>query len=161
VRSTSGKTPARARGPWASRFRRKSAGARGTISRRSVACAAAISGSRSLRWQKRRAACCSARHAERTAQRSGILPGDLITTFGRHFISSGKELCALVASAEPRRGVELRLLRGGHEMVFDIDIDVARERPGLHRIPLPESLEAPSGHTALTPVVGADGSRGR
>ena len=95
------------------------------------------------------------------AQRSGILPGDLITTFGRHFISSGKELCALVASAEPRRGVELRLLRGGHEMVFAIDIDVARERPGLHRIPLPESLEAPSGHSALQPVVGTDGSRGR
>ena len=95
------------------------------------------------------------------AARGGILPGDLITTFGGRFISSGKELCALVASTEPRRGVEMRLLRSGHEVVLAVDIDVARERPGLHRIPLPGTVAATPGSPALTPVVGPERAAGR
>lgn len=85
------------------------------------------------------------------AQRTGILPGDLITTFGRRYVSSGRELCALVASTEPKRSVEVRVLRGGHEIVLAVEIDVARERPGLHVIPLPES-PGPERRGALTPV---------
>lgn len=96
------------------------------------------------------------------AQRSGVVPGDLITTFGRHFVSSGRELCALVAYAEPLRAVEMRLLRGGHEVVFSVDIDLARQRPGFHWIPLPGTLEMrPRGNAEIIPVDGSVPTRGR
>jgi S1-C subfamily serine protease len=69
------------------------------------------------------------------AERAGILPGDLITTYGRHFLATGRELCALVAYERPSRAVEIRLMRSGHEIVMDVTLDEAEALPGLRRIP--------------------------
>jgi S1-C subfamily serine protease len=81
------------------------------------------------------------------AQRSGIAPGDVITTFGDRFVSSGRELWALVAAAAPQRTVSVHVLRAGHERVLAVELGLARELPGARSLRLnepgsqPESIE--------------------
>ena len=101
------------------------------------------------------------------AQRSGILPGDLITTFGRHFISSGKELSRSrrIRRAAPRRGAAPASWRT-RDAVFDIDIDVARERPVCIAFPCRRVLKRLRPHGASRPswartdLAGVDPRRG-
>lgn len=66
------------------------------------------------------------------AARGGLRAGDLITRFGDAFIGSGRHLCAIVASTAPATTVNVHAIRGADEIVTAVDVDVARQRPGVH-----------------------------
>lgn len=73
------------------------------------------------------------------ADRAGLQPGDVITTLGDAFLTSGKHLCAIVASTAPHSVLDVHAIRGNREFVVPVEIDLARERPGLHGVPAPPS----------------------
>ncbi|MFN8179416.1 MAG: PDZ domain-containing protein [bacterium] len=93
------------------------------------------------------------------AQRSGIVPGDVITTFADRFVSSGRELCALVASEAPQRTVSVHVLRAGHERVLSVELGLARELPGRKRLQRlePGAIEAPGSSALPGEVLPVDG----
>jgi S1-C subfamily serine protease len=91
-------------------------------------------------------------HPGSPAARAGLEPGDLITTFGHHYVTSGRQFCALVAMSVPGSVVDLRLVRGNHEQVVPVALGLARRQPGLHRLPAPMSQPADSpavGHPVI------------
>jgi len=88
-------------------------------------------------------------HPGSPAATAGLQPGDLITTFGRHYVTSGRQFCALVAMSVPGALVDVRLVRGNHEHVLPVSLGLARRQPGLHRLPAPMSQPVdslPIGH---------------
>lgn len=90
-------------------------------------------------------------HPNSPAERAGLLPGDLVTTFGSRFVADGRQFCALVASSTPGERVQVRLVRNQREMQASIELLAAKQRPGLRWKPVIRSNPLPA-PTTSTPV---------
>jgi S1-C subfamily serine protease len=63
------------------------------------------------------------------AARAGILPGDLVTGFGRSMISGPRELRSLVASCAPGARLDLQYMRGQIEHLTTVELGESVEAP--------------------------------
>ncbi len=93
------------------------------------------------------------------AERRGLRPGDVITTFGTYFVTSGRQLCALVAATAPQSTIDLHILRDDREVLTSVEIGVARSRPGLLQLPGQRPSDASSRPGVLTPVTESTAGR--
>jgi len=74
----------------------------------------------------------------------GIVPGDVIASFGSRTITSPRQLCALVAGTAPRERVQLLVLREQGEFHVHVQLAEAARPPGIERlrpVPVVESSE--------------------
>ncbi|GJM45209.1 MAG: hypothetical protein DHS20C21_20510 [Gemmatimonadota bacterium] len=81
---------------------------------------------------------------------AGLVPGDVLTTFGSLFIRGGGQLCAYVASAEPFEAVKVHVLRDGREHIVSVEVGVTAELPKMHSVTL-EDLGFPTGQRPVRP----------
>jgi S1-C subfamily serine protease len=86
------------------------------------------------------------------AHRAGIVPGDVVTTFGGSFLASGRQLCALVASTAPGRVVDIVVRRGERERHVPVTLGVAKRRPGLRRVPVVAGPDTARPRAPIVPV---------
>jgi S1-C subfamily serine protease len=68
------------------------------------------------------------------AEASGLLPGDLIISFGDRPITSPRQFCALVAASKPNAQIDLRLVRGDEERLVTTRLGEAVRLPGIFRL---------------------------
>ena len=72
------------------------------------------------------------------AHRSGIRPGDLITSYGPHAVANTRQLFALVAGTPPHVRIDIGYIRGDVEFLATVELEESVHHPS--RRPAPRTL---------------------
>jgi S1-C subfamily serine protease len=75
----------------------------------------------------------------------GILPGDVIVTFGNRPVTSSRQLCAMVSGTHPNERVNLLVVRGRYELTLSVRLSEASRPPGVSRLRPAPVVEQPVG----------------